>query len=999
MRDSDESLFARYRNRGDVEALGLLFDRCAIDLFRIALYVGRNASDAEDLVQATFLSAIEGADRHDPERPVMPWLVGILTNHARRSRRQQRRELVPEMVTQATIPDPSLEAESSEIRATFRQALQSVSEPYRSVLTLHLDHGLTAQAISERLERPAGTVRSQVVRGLELLRRGLPAGLAGGVAMMLTPGHALAGVRAEVLRAAQRLAPATMPAASPLFLAKKSMLVAIACAIGLSMFFLLLPDDSVKPVGPSKEPTEAGRLAVVDGAGTGGSESIDPAHERAITAEAPDRGASGEFAIRLVSSSGQPLANLPCYVFPRPGLTEVWVVDALHPGAQLIESDDRGWVRAGGLAPGRYTVFVLASRRSRVFEMPPRQQPDSWVLPVPSIVKGTVRSADGEPVAGASVFGSQTFGTVDLPLQVTQTDEDGVFSFAAMNRSKTWVWSSAEGAASSVAVSCAGKQAIDLRLGRVGGRLVVVVQDPGGQPADAVVVGAFPVAASRAPRAPSYARTDAEGVASFAGLPPGECDIVVRGLDTVSRRRVVTITGGVPQHIDVRLEPGAVVRGRVTDGAGDPVVGRAVFAQRTSTASWHYYTGMQARIAYTDEAGRYELPGLASGLSRLRLVAKSFDREIATRGVTLGAGEQLNLDWVLTSSRLAGRVLGAKAGWQVCLIPVGCEGSLLTASRFNTMTAEDGSFSCDLPRRFTSYRVFVAPPGCPDPRLWYRASDTVDGSRQWIELDARGGIVARVRGRLPQASTTSEVAVRVTLARGVSSIPLTLDEAGRFETEPLPVDDYHITAVNEDGSRLMRSFRIDAESGRSGTLELGDLEWPATALLTVSMTPQAAAVDARVWIQSENGGRGRSIAWFSPTPVEVGEHWLHVAGPALVPQRHRLVLEPGDDMQRELRAEAGVTCDFQFPFDAVDNTIRFNAPLRISLRDEHGEVLVRDTARAEGESMHLRWQQALAPGKYHLLAATDWGGRVDHEFEVAAGKARIPLVLPVVSGQ
>ena len=47
------------------------------------------------------------------------------------------------------------------------------------MLTLHLLRGETAQTIAAERDCPSSTVRNQVMRGMDLLRRALPAGLAG----------------------------------------------------------------------------------------------------------------------------------------------------------------------------------------------------------------------------------------------------------------------------------------------------------------------------------------------------------------------------------------------------------------------------------------------------------------------------------------------------------------------------------------------------------------------------------------------------------------------------------------------------------------------------------------------------------------------------------------------------------------------------------------------------------------------------------------------------
>ena len=52
------------------------FDAAAPELYGAALKLTGRAAEAEDLLQATWLAAIEGARRYDPARPLRPWLGG-----------------------------------------------------------------------------------------------------------------------------------------------------------------------------------------------------------------------------------------------------------------------------------------------------------------------------------------------------------------------------------------------------------------------------------------------------------------------------------------------------------------------------------------------------------------------------------------------------------------------------------------------------------------------------------------------------------------------------------------------------------------------------------------------------------------------------------------------------------------------------------------------------------------------------------------------------------
>ena len=85
-----ETLYERFAQRGDVGALAEVFDRVAPELLRLARWLVRDRHRAEDLVQETFLVALERPGTFDRSRPLTPWLVGILVNRARTARRDVR---------------------------------------------------------------------------------------------------------------------------------------------------------------------------------------------------------------------------------------------------------------------------------------------------------------------------------------------------------------------------------------------------------------------------------------------------------------------------------------------------------------------------------------------------------------------------------------------------------------------------------------------------------------------------------------------------------------------------------------------------------------------------------------------------------------------------------------------------------------------------------------------------------------------------------------------
>src|SRR5207249_9991717 len=95
--------------------------------------------------------------------------------------------------------------ESHEIDEAVTRALDDLPETYREVLVPHLSQGKKPHEIARDLGRPQGTVRAQIHRGLRLVRKSLPSGLALG-ALALLRADALALVRARVLDRAARAA-------------------------------------------------------------------------------------------------------------------------------------------------------------------------------------------------------------------------------------------------------------------------------------------------------------------------------------------------------------------------------------------------------------------------------------------------------------------------------------------------------------------------------------------------------------------------------------------------------------------------------------------------------------------------------------------------------------------------------------------------------------------------------------------------------------------------
>ena len=138
---------------GDQEAMRHIY-RAHVDMvFRTASRVlGASDGDVDDVVQHTFLAAVQSAEAFDGRSKLSTWLVGIATrralDHARARHRRGRWDRLKEWVglSPAAAPAPDARHES---RTTAERALDVLTLDQRTAFVLHEVEGHTLQEISD----------------------------------------------------------------------------------------------------------------------------------------------------------------------------------------------------------------------------------------------------------------------------------------------------------------------------------------------------------------------------------------------------------------------------------------------------------------------------------------------------------------------------------------------------------------------------------------------------------------------------------------------------------------------------------------------------------------------------------------------------------------------------------------------------------------------------------------------------------------------------------
>ena len=180
---TDAAIVARAR-AGDADAYRVLVERHSRALFRLAFRMTGNESDAEDVVQESFLRAYRQLGKFDERASFGTWLYRIATNCSLdlvRSRKRRSEQMAPadeEMENPilnlpAHDPTPERSMLSTEVRERVAEAMNDLSATERTAFVLRHFEGMCIEDVSRVLECQPGAAKHSVFRAVQKLRRAL----------------------------------------------------------------------------------------------------------------------------------------------------------------------------------------------------------------------------------------------------------------------------------------------------------------------------------------------------------------------------------------------------------------------------------------------------------------------------------------------------------------------------------------------------------------------------------------------------------------------------------------------------------------------------------------------------------------------------------------------------------------------------------------------------------------------------------------------------------
>jgi RNA polymerase sigma-70 factor, ECF subfamily len=164
-----ETLLEGYQ-QADAQATTELICRLSPDLLRFFLAQENTRTEAEDLLQNTWLRIHKARHTYRTGAPVLPWVFAI-AKHVRVDGYRKRRRIQQYEITTQSLPECSPPQESPRAETpTFESLIANLPESQREVLTMLKVNGLSLDEVAQVTSSSVGSVKQKASRAYAKLR-------------------------------------------------------------------------------------------------------------------------------------------------------------------------------------------------------------------------------------------------------------------------------------------------------------------------------------------------------------------------------------------------------------------------------------------------------------------------------------------------------------------------------------------------------------------------------------------------------------------------------------------------------------------------------------------------------------------------------------------------------------------------------------------------------------------------------------------------------------
>jgi RNA polymerase sigma-70 factor (ECF subfamily) len=981
-----EQDFIEFSQTGSAGAMARLFDAAAPELLLIAGHLARDAGGAEDLVQETFLVAIEGRATFDPTRRVMPWLLGILVNLHRRERRRRESQQVPrEALSKA--PDPTRSAEDAELVEQLDRVLTALPANYGEPLRLRLIHGLEPVQIAHALGRPLETVRTQLRRGRELLREALPIGLVGAFALDFGLGtDGLAAMRELVLSRALQVSGASLAHTAGVggLILMKKLLVALAIVVLVGASYVL----TRPPQHPTPSPNATAAVPVVavsDAIQEPDPSALEAMREVREPQAVPARTTS--LSCRAVWDDGSPAAGIGIRLWcaergdlgPHPDA----VTDSA--GKAMLEDIPAGAASLMGDRGGSVEIQIIEGEHHEV----------ELRVPHGVHVRGTVVDTRDRPVGGAEIWISSNARSTYQGLYSGSTDSNGRFELRSVQAGRV-VNARMRGFAKSapwVVVKRPGEDMdITLRIGEECGRLHGVVRAPNGQSCGGAVllVGAAvhhtrsgPDGKMFDPPPPDWLYSSEDGHFEVEVPMGAVTPLWARSAESAVWNTSVKIEKA-ETWIDIQLENAASISGRVIARNGEPVPKADVRAVQEGVEPEPHMAFLGPKWAEpatrSGVDGSFRLTNVVPG--RTSLVAKSREQGNASVILDLVAGEEATCELIMGSAPSIGGIVVDEYGQPAAGIQV--DGRAEIGGKHSTgkvLTGPDGTFllsECTSER----YTLQASDPNADVNPYVSMFAVVPGGAPARIVFSSNDRAASRITGRFVDRAGAPVTAGDVSLTRFGSDGATqwgghkTTFEEGAFCTALLPAGKY-LLSLREDE---LGTWTHTVELGPNQQLDLGELEISAPGRIELTLEgvfePEMDAtiyVEGAPWVLALEVRDGRGTSG----PLQPGSYRVGFGGSRGPLGNQDVVVRSGESTVLVYPVGQAVRRMVRMPRVPVDYLV-----LKQTWMNADGRTVARVGWGVQRREADTPFEWLIVPGSYRVTVEALDGRKAETTFVV-----------------
>lgn len=172
----DESIINKAKN-GDIQAFEEVFRDTNKGIYNFLLNLSSDRELSADLTQETFIRAFRSIKSLKNKDALISWIHRIALNLYRDEMKKSKPQIESMDKDDMEITDYSNDPEKitteSELQNIVKDAIQSLPEIHRAVVTMHHIEGMDIENIAKVLKTSNGTIMSRLARARESLRRKL----------------------------------------------------------------------------------------------------------------------------------------------------------------------------------------------------------------------------------------------------------------------------------------------------------------------------------------------------------------------------------------------------------------------------------------------------------------------------------------------------------------------------------------------------------------------------------------------------------------------------------------------------------------------------------------------------------------------------------------------------------------------------------------------------------------------------------------------------------